>query len=63
MGSALILMIIIVVGIMLYFIPTYIAYNRNTKNKVAILMVNLFLGWMFLGWVGALVWSLVDVNE
>lgn len=41
----------------LYFIPTIVADTRNHKNYFAILVLNLFLGWTFLGWVIALVWA------
>jgi len=29
---------------------------------MAILVLNLLLGWTFLGWVGALIWSLTAVR-
>lgn len=40
-----------------YMIPTWIAFIRGHHQRVAILLVNLLLGWTFLGWVVALVWS------
>jgi hypothetical protein len=51
--------VIIVTGLAVYFVPTIIAFSRNHKNKVAIFLLNLLAGWTFLGWVGALVWSVV----
>ena len=41
----------------LYFLPGLIAYMRGHHNAVSIMLLNLFLGWTLLGWVGALVWS------
>lgn len=41
----------------LYFLPTIIAYHRRHRNLLAILILNIFLGWTLLGWVGALVWA------
>lgn len=41
----------------LYFTPTGIAALRAHPNTIAIGMLNLFLGWTFVFWVGALVWS------
>lgn len=41
-----------------YFYPTTIARRRQKRNADAILVLNLFLGWTFVGWVIALVWSL-----
>lgn len=40
-----------------YFLPTLIAAVRNHHNANAIMLLNLLLGWTFLGWVAALVWS------
>ena len=51
------LLVILVVGIVLYFLPTIIAMNRKKRNIDAIMILNLFLGWTFIGWVVALVWA------
>ena len=40
-----------------YFAPSIIAIVRAHKNTVAITLLNFLLGWTFVGWVGALVWS------
>ena len=40
-----------------YFVPTIVAFSRGHLNTTAIFVMNIFLGWTFLGWVGALVWS------
>jgi Superinfection immunity protein len=41
----------------LLFLPTLVAKSRNHPNTLAIFLVNLFLGWTFVGWVVALVWA------
>jgi hypothetical protein len=41
----------------IYFIPTLIACNRKHKQSTAIFVLNLFLGWLLIPWVCALVWS------
>lgn len=46
-----------------YFIPGLVATIREHKNCTAIWMLNLLLGWTFLGWIGALVWSLTSNVE
>ena len=52
------------VAIMIYFIPTMVANSRYHRNAGAIMMVNLLLGWTFIGWVIALVWAMTaDVKE
>lgn len=40
-----------------YFAPVIVALARDHRQKLAIFILNLFLGWTILGWVGALVWS------
>ena len=42
----------------IYFLPTIFAYRFNhKKNADAIFLLNLFLGWTFIGWIIALIWS------
>lgn len=55
-------MILIIFGLMilLYFLPTWMAFRRGHRNRFAILILNILLGWTFLGWVGALVWAATD---
>lgn len=52
--ESLVIMFLILFG---YFIPTIVAYANKKENATAILLLNLFLGWTFIGWVVALVWS------
>lgn len=44
--------------LILYLIPTLVAWYRSHHNTAAIGAVNLFLGWTVLGWIGALIWAL-----
>lgn len=50
-------------SILLYFLPTLIASRREHRNLVAIGALNLFLGWTLIGWVVALVWSLLAASD
>ena len=53
-----ILELLLIVSIFVfYFLPALIAFLRQHKNKLAIFLLNLLLGWTILGWVGSLVWS------
>lgn len=47
---------IVIVGIVGtgYFFPTIVAGGRHHHNTGAIAVVNIFLGWTFIGWVVAL---------
>ena len=51
-------LIIFGIAVAVYFIPTIIAFKRKKKDRLAIGALNLLLGWTFLGWVIAFVWSL-----
>lgn len=44
----------------LYFVPWIVASSRKHNNSGAIAVLNIFLGWTFIGWVAALVWSMTD---
>ena len=48
-----------IISLVIYFLPFIIALMRNHSQKVAIFFLDLFLGWSFVGWVVALVWSFI----
>lgn len=45
----------------LYLLPTVICVCRGHHNSMAIVVLNILLGWTFIGWVAALVWSCTAV--
>ena len=45
--------------LVVYFIPSIIAYNNKHHNALPILLLNLFLGFLLVPWVIALVWSVM----
>lgn len=49
--------ILIILIFALYFLPFLIASLRQHKNILAIFLLNLVLGWTFLGWIVALIWA------
>ena len=52
-------LLLVVLIFAFYFLPTLISSLRQHKNKLAIFLLNLLLGWTVLGWVGSLVWSVM----
>jgi len=50
------IMFLVVIAV-IYFVPAVVAFSRRKINRVAILILNIFLGWTFVGWVLALVWA------
>jgi hypothetical protein len=51
--------IVFVISLFFFFLPTIIAMARHHRNKLAIFLVNLLLGWTGVGWLAALIWALV----
>lgn len=45
------------IGFVMYFLPTIIAAIKSKRDTVAILLLNLFLGWSVIGWFVALIWA------
>jgi len=48
---------LLILWIAIYFLPALIALHRGHHQMLAIFLLNLFLGWSFLGWIASLVWS------
>ena len=53
-GGGVILVIILALGAAAYFLPTVIALVRKVPNVGSVIVINLFLGWTFIGWIVAL---------
>lgn len=43
--------------LVLYFLPTLLAALRRSKRGWGVMVINVFLGWTFIGWVVALAWA------
>lgn len=55
--------IMFVIGLGIYFTPAFIALCRDHHQTLAISLLNLFLGWTFVGWVAALVWAATAIKQ
>ena len=51
------------IAIFIYFLPAIIAYSRGHKNALAIFILDLFLGYTFVGWVGAMIWAVYNSEK
>lgn len=56
--DALIGFIIVVFLLYLYFLPTVLAFKRQTPNRMSVGVIDFFFGWTLLGWVVALAMAL-----
>ena len=50
-------MLVFAICLLLYLLPAQIANKRQHRERNAILVLNVFLGWSIVGWVAALVWA------
>jgi len=56
--------VLVPVFLIVYIIPFIVAIGRRHRFRVAIGLINLLLGWTFLGWIAALVWAVNrDIKE
>lgn len=55
--------IFLVVAFVAYFLPTFIAYRRGHPNGTGIFLLNIFLGWTFIGWLAALIWAVSAISK
>lgn len=47
-------------GLVLYLVPTMLAALGNKRATGWIFLLNVLLGWTVLGWIGAIVWAVLD---
>jgi hypothetical protein len=59
----LILLVVAIPALLLYFLPTILAFSRKKANKGIIFLVNFFFGWSLIGWVASLIWALSTDNS
>ena len=50
---------LLLLGLVLYLLPTGLAVLFEHPHSLGIFLLNLLAGWTFLGWVAALVWALL----
>jgi type VI protein secretion system component VasK len=62
-GKAFLIVIILAIVFLLYFLPALIAFIRDSKSATQVTLLNLFLGWTFLGWVISLVWAFGETEK
>lgn len=46
-----------IVSLLLYFLPTIVALLFGCDRTGSVFVMNLFLGWTFIGWVWAFIWA------
>ena len=62
-GAVFLAVVIVAVVLTLYFTPSIIAKSRDHHQFATILVLNIFLGWTFIGWVVCLAMALSATNK
>ena len=55
--TALSLALLLII-VCIYFVPSIIATSRDHRNVWGVFVLNLTLGWTWIGWVAALIWAI-----
>lgn len=61
--DVVILLFFVGLVIFAYLLPSFVALQRKHVNTDAICVLNILVGWSFIGWVAALVWALVKSDD
>lgn len=61
--TSILMLLILAVSIGVYLIPTFVACKKKHPYTVGIVLIDIFLGWSLIGWVGALVWACCVPNQ
>lgn len=51
---------LILIGIILYLLPSFIAWYYKDKNAIWIFLLTLLTGWSTIGWIIALFWAVIE---
>jgi hypothetical protein len=62
-GMSLLMIVLIVIGVVIYFIPTFLGRKRGIPLTGWLFVVNLLVGWTLLGWIGCLLWAVLATPE
>ena len=60
-GVSMFLLLVLVIG--LAFLPSMIAIFRGHHNALGVVILNVFLGWTYIGWVIALIWACIHIPK
>jgi hypothetical protein len=61
-GYVMEVLVVLLLLFLLYILPTIVAWRRKHPSENAIAIVNIFLGWTFIGWVVALAWAFTAIE-
>lgn len=51
--------IILAAIVLLYILPTILAYGRDHPHRQTLAMANILFGWTLIGWIGVFLWAML----
>ena len=60
--KSMLMSLIFIVIVLLYMLPTYLAFRHESRDKWLILILNVWLGWTLLFWILLAVWALTTAE-
>lgn len=52
----------IVIGLVIYLLPTMVAFKRDHPHKLVITLLNVLLGGTLVVWIACLIWAFSDMK-
>jgi hypothetical protein len=62
-GNPALGVVLIILGVILYWVPSIVAGTRHVRNLGSVIAINLLVGWTLVGWVVALAMALRTVDR
>jgi hypothetical protein len=59
MNEHTIFVILLMLCIIIYLLPTLIAFARDVRSRHAVTVVNIVLGWTLIGWFICFLWAML----
>jgi len=63
MSDNTIKVILLALVVLIYMLPTLIAFGREHTARHIIVLVNILLGWTLIGWIVVFLWALLGNVE
>jgi hypothetical protein len=62
LGSTTTILMLLAI-VVIYMMPTVIAFGREHPRRQDIAVVNILLGWTLIGWIAVFLWALLTQVE
>ena len=58
-----IFVILLLLTVAIYMLPTLIAYARDIQHRQLVTLINIIAGWTLIGWVVTFIWALMAETQ